>query len=644
MVLSLIQSSSDLKKLSLQDLQKLANEIRELIISTLSKNGGHLASNLGVVELTIALHAIFNSPQDKLIYDVSHQCYAHKLLTGRKERFHTLREWKGLSGFASPEESPHDPFFGGHAATALSLSLGLAKNRDMTGRDEYIVPIIGDGILTCGLSLEALNNIPKQLKKFIVILNDNAMSISKNVGAISRILSRFLSNPTAHRLYQDLDTTLSKIPSFGPLLAKQSHKITESLKNLVSPAVFFEQYGLSYIGPVDGHNIKELMEILEELKRSNGPILLHVITKKGKGMEEATQNPEGYHGVKPFDIETGKFIETEVSRLTFPKIFGKLVLNRLENDPAFLVLTPAMAAGSGLLECMRKFPDRCLDVGIAESHAVTFSGGASFGSKMRVLVSIYSTFLQRAFDNLFHDVCLQKHPVVFAIDRAGLSGPDGVTHHGIYDLSFLTAMPNMIIAQPRDGKVLKELFDSAFTWGRPSAIRYPNMITEEGEAPFQQRIPGEAELLKDGDDLLIIALGTMNKVALEVAEKLKEKGISAAVLDPVFVKPLDTDLLCRLLLTHERLVTIEEHALTCGFGAYLNHYLLSSGYNGLQVLNLGLPDAFLPHGSYKDLMKEFALDSESVVKSILHHFNFKTQSTLMEALNSEEQIPKKVKT
>jgi 1-deoxy-D-xylulose-5-phosphate synthase len=622
-LLSTIQSPQDIKELSIAELQQLAAEIRHRIIEVLSVNGGHLASNLGVVELTIALHKVFNSPEDKFIWDVSHQTYVHKLLTGRYNRFHQIRQFKGLCGFCHPKESIHDHFHAGHAGTALSLSLGVAKNRDLTKRQEYIIPIIGDATLTCGLALEALNNISRELKRFIVILNDNAMSISKNVGAITHILSRLLSNPITNKIYQELDTFVSKIPSYGPLLSQHGHKITESLKNLVSPAAYFEQYGLSYIGPIDGHDIKKIIDVMEGVKESSWPVVIHLLTRKGEGMDEAIKNPISYHGARPFSRDTGKFLPNPITKPTFPKIFGTHILKMAENDPSVVAITPAMSCGSCLDDFMKKFPERCLDVGIAESHAVTFSGGIAYGNKMKVVTSIYSTFLQRAFDNIFHDICLQELPVVFAIDRAGISGPDGSTHHGIYDISFLNAMPNMVIAQPRNGQVLKELLESAFGWKRPTAIRYPNLATEDTEEPLKERELGKGEVLIAGKELLLIALGHMNTIALKTRALLAEYGFEATVLDPVFIKPLDADLLCRLLLTHQKIVTIEEHSVVAGMGAILNNFLMRQGYSNVQVLNLGIPETFLDHGSHQDLLNEIGLTPDKIVKQITTHFGLR---------------------
>lgn len=612
-----INSPEDIKGFSFKELNELAAEIRARIIEIMAVNGGHLASNLGSVELTIALHKVFNAPADKLLWDVSHQTYPHKILTGRNDRFPQMRQYKGLCGFAHPKESPYDHFYAGHAGTALSLALGLVKNRDLSQRDEYIIPIIGDATLTCGMSLEALNNVDRDMKRFIVILNDNAMSISKNVGAITNILSRMVSNPTLNKLHQEVDSLVSKIPSIGSHLSKHGHKITESIKNLFSPSsAFFEQFGLSYIGPIDGHDVEALVQVFEKIKNSNWPILVHVHTNKGQGMEIATQNPTTYHGVKPFCTDTGKFLPNPSIKPTFPKVFGSHILKMAENDPSLVTVTPAMSCGSSLDEFVRKFPERCLDVGIAEGHCVTYCGGISYGRKMKVVASIYSTFLQRAFDNLFHDVCLQELPVVFAIDRAGLAGPDGSTHNGIYDISFLNAMPNMIITQPRNGHVLKELLESSFSWGRPTAIRYPNLATEEPNEPIRPRELGKGEVLSEGKEILILGLGHMVYNALEVKKILAAKGIDATVADPVFVKPLDHEMICDLLLTHDKVVTIEEHSLTTGLGSILNNFLMSKGYSNIQVLNFGVPEAFIEQGTHAQLLNELGLTSEKIAAKI----------------------------
>lgn len=616
-----IHSPRDLKKLPLEELPQLAQEIRQTIIDVLSINGGHLASNLGIVELTLALHYVFDSPDDKLIFDVSHQTYPHKLLTGRQKLFPKIRQFKGLCGFAHPKESPHDHFFAGHAGTALSLALGVAKNRDLAKRRDHILPILGDASLTCGVTLEALNNIPKDLQRFIVILNDNNMSISHNVGAITKILSRLLNNPTSNRMYHEFEMLLGKI---GPAVAKQGFKIKESIKNLVSTAPFFEQFGLSYVGPIDGHDTSKLVATLMELREASQPTLLHVLTVKGQGMETATQNPISWHGCKPFDKGTGKFLAATSSKPTFPQIFGQHLLKMADNDPSLVTVTPAMPAGSCLEEFMLKFPERCLDVGIAEGHSVTYCGGIAYGKKMKVVASIYATFLQRALDNLFQDVCLQELPVVFAVDRAGISGPDGSTHHGIYDISFLNAMPNMVICQPRNGKVLRELLESSFSWGRPAAIRYPNMTTDDSSENLQKRELGTAEVLAEGKGIAIVALGHMCQTAMRVREILMEKGIEATVIDPVFVKPLDSDLFCRILHDHKVLITIEEHSLQGGLGMVMNSFIVRNGFNHLQVINFGIPDTYVEQGSHKELTLQLGLDAESIAARIMQEFALNT--------------------
>ncbi len=621
-ILSEISHPSQIKALTLPELEQLAAEMRSRILEVLSVNGGHLSSNLGTVELTLALHYVFDSPSDKFIFDVSHQSYPHKLLTGRNARFSEIRKYKGLCGFSHPKESPHDHFYAGHAGTALSLALGVAKTRDLDEGQEHVLPILGDATLTCGLTLEALNNVPKNLGRFIAILNDNEMSISQNVGNIKSILSRLLSNPLSNRIYREIQEVLAKVPGYGSTLEKIGQKITESMKNLVSPAPFFEEFNLSYVGPIDGHDIRKLIDTLQALKNGTRPVLLHVMTVKGKGMPIAIANPTPYHGVKPFDLCSGKFLPSPSSKPTFPKIFGKYMIQRAEKDPDLICITPAMPAGSCLDDFMRKFPDRCLDVGIAEGHAVTFAGGLAYGGKKRVVVSIYATFLQRAFDNLFQDVCMQELPVIFALDRAFISGPDGSTHHGIYDLSFLNAMPNVIIAQPRDGHLLKELMESAFEWGKPTAIRYPNLETEEPDQPLQKRPLGRGEILVQGKELLLIALGHTWQTAWQVRELLLQKGIDATIVDPIFLKPLDADLLTHLLASHKYVATIEEHALNGGMGMIFNHFLVQNGIRNVEVINFGIRDQWVQFGSNTDLMRELGLDAGSIASRILAEFSF----------------------
>lgn len=624
-----ITDPSQIKSLSLEQLEVLALDVRQRIIEVMSTNGGHLASNLGVVELTIALHKVFDSPFDKFVFDTSHQTYTHKILTGRNDRFNTIRKFKGLSGFASPEESPHDHFFAGHAGTSLSLSLGLVKTRDLNGEDFHVLPILGDAALTCGLTHEALNNIPKHLKNFIIILNDNAMSISKNVGAITSILSRMFNNPISNKVYTEIETMLRKIPGCGELLAEGGHKITESLKNLVSTAPFFEQYGLSYIGPVDGHHLKKLIHTLEGAKNLNTPCIIHTLTVKGQGMPSAIENPTCYHGARPFEPLTGKFLPNPSSKPTFPKIFGKHMLKIADENPHVITLTPAMPAGSCLTAYMEKYPERCLDVGIAEGHCVTFAGGLAHDRSKKVVVCIYATFLQRALDNLFQDVCLQKLPIIFALDRGGLAGGDGVTHNGIYDIAFLNTMPNILIAQPRNGQLLKELLTSALDFTSPTVIRYPNLPTEDYDVPLITRPIGKGELLAKGSHLAIIALGHKCETALEVRSLLAKEEIYATVVDPIFIKPLDHELMHHLITTHSLIVTLEEHSVKGGLGCIVNsfvleHHLLHHHEPPVSILNLGIPDLYVDHGNHRELTQEIGLDALSVAEKILEHVALKS--------------------
>lgn len=583
-MLDSIQSPDQLSSLCIEELEQLAAEIRQRIVEILSKTGGHLASNLGSVELTLALHFVFDSPIDQFIFDVSHQTYTHKMLTGRLGQFQRLRQYKGLCGFSYPPESPHDLFHAGHAGTALSLGLGCATSRDLNGEEHHVIPVIGDATLSCGLSLEALNNIPSDLKRFLVILNDNAMSISQNVGGISSILQEV------------------------------------SCQRLGS-ASFFEQFGLSYVGPIDGHDLRKLIPLLEAVKHSEKPLLLHLLTQKGQGISPAEKDPITYHGVKPFNPTTYKFIPHPAPSPTFPKVLGRELVKMGEEDEDLVVITPAMSVGSSLIDFFQKFPHRGFDVGIAEGHAVTFAGGIAKGGK-RVICSIYSTFLQRALDNLFHDVALQELPVVFTIDRGGLSGPDGSTHHGIFEIGFLRMMPEMVICQPRDGQLLAELLNESFSWRRPTAIRFPNQSTNGPSLPSKKRPLGQGEKLADGKDLAILALGHMTKSAMQVRSLLLEMGIEASVLDPIFVKPLDQELLRNELKSHRRLVTLEEHSLKGGLAAEVREQL--SGFS-FDHLALGIPDTFVPHGGYGDLIEELGLSPKRIVQSIEHHFSFKRQ-------------------
>lgn len=615
-LLETLTHPQDLEKLSKEELKGLAQEIRVRILDVLSKTGGHLSSNLGIVELTIALHKVFQSPKDKFIFDVGHQSYVHKLLTGRNPRFPTIRQTDGLSGFIDPTESTHDHFFTGHAGNALSLALGMAKNRDLRGRDELILPILGDAALTCGLTLEAMNNIPRKLKKFIVVLNDNAMSISKNVGAITNILSRFFNSPTANNIYEELTEIVSKIPGYGDILAKQGNRMKESMKNLISTAPFFEQFGLSYVGPIDGHDIGKLIDTFEALKDVEHPTLVHVLTVKGQGMKHAINNPTPYHGAKPFNRITGEFHPPKKATVSFPKVFGNHLLKMAEEDPSIVAITPAMPVGSCLDAFMKKMPQRCIDVGIAEGHSITYAGGMGHGGKLKVVACVYSSFLQRAFDNIYHDVCIQNSPIVIAIDRAGLATGDGVTAQGLYDISYLNAMPNMVIAQPRNGHVLKELLSSAFDYGKPTAIRYPNLSTTNEDGPIEKRPLGQGEVLAVGKEIVILSLGHMDKIAFELRKLLLETGIQATVIDPIFIKPLDEELLREHFANAEMVITIEEHSINGGLGSIINSFIMREGIEHLKAFNFALPDTLIEHGSHTALLEKYGLTASAIFETI----------------------------
>ncbi|MBS0623221.1 MAG: 1-deoxy-D-xylulose-5-phosphate synthase [Verrucomicrobia bacterium] len=613
----------ELKACSPHELVDVAQTMRKRIIDVMAKNGGHLASNLGSVELTLALHYVFSSPQDRLIFDVSHQCYTHKLLTDRDHaRFDRIRKSDGLSGFTQPEESEHDLFFAGHAGTALSLALGMAHSRDLNQGQEHIIPIIGDASLTCGLTLEALNNIPQNLRSFLIILNDNAMSISHNVGGITTILSRLLTKPLAHRFSHALERVLATIPLYGQTFVRQKKSVEEALKGLFGSAAFFEHFGLSYVGPVDGHDVKKLVSLFKALKDQPMPVIVHLQTRKGQGLRLAEEDPVTFHGVKPFNPQTCEFLPVIEKGPAFPKVFGQHLLSMGEKYPKVVVVTPAMSLGSSLDAFFEKYPTRSFDVGIAEGHAVTFCGGLAKTGQSLVVCSIYATFLQRALDNVFHDICLQKLPVIFAIDRAGLATGDGVTHHGIYDMGFLQALPGMVICQPRNGELLIDLLESAPHWKQPVAIRYPNQITTVSTQSPHIRSLGRAEVLTHGDDLLILALGTMVDIAMCVQQSLKEQGIDATVVDPIFIKPLDTELLSNLLLNHQRIVILEEHAMSGGLGSAFCTFVAHHGFDHLQILHLALPDCFFEHGSLNDLYKKTGLTSPQVLSRIHAFFSW----------------------
>lgn len=636
-LLDQISSPEDLKKLSYADLPLLAEQMRHKIISVLKQTGGHLASNLGIIELTIALHYVFSSPEDKFIFDVGHQTYPHKLITGRNDlQFSRIRHDHGLSGFTSPLESTHDLFFSGHAGNALSLALGMAKATPQKSRS-HILPILGDAAFSCGLTLEALNNIHADLGKFIVILNDNNMSISQNVGAMSQSFSRWIHHPKMSLFSKNMDKWLIKIPRYGNGIAKRWHRLSLCLKSLFCPIPIFEQFGLAYVGPIDGHNIKKLISVLRTVQDLPFPILLHVCTTKGKGLEIAQENPSQYHGVSANFTTTEEISQLPIVKppMTYPDVFGEAICQLGTTIPNLHVVTPAMSLGSRLEMFKEKFPDRFIDVGIAEGHAITLSAGIA-KTQTPVICSIYSTFLQRAVDNIFHDVCMQGLPVILAIDRAGLAYADGCSHHGIYDLGILRMMPNLVICQPRSATVLQQLLFSSIYWDSPVAIRYPNIPSLQRD-PLStdvktRRSPGTGEILAQGEDILIIALGHMCSAALAIHAHLLTQGISATVVDPVFIKPFDNNLFGILLMHHTRVVIIEEHAMRGGLASEFNDFLSTYSFK-IDVLHFAVPDAFIPHGDKESLLKKTGLHVETMIKRILTHFNFRTMSSLSNGFN-----------
>ncbi len=614
--LNMIDSPRDLKKLHPDQLEKLAHEMREKIIRVVSRTGGHLSPNLGCVELALAVHYVFNAPNDKIIWDVGHQAYAHKLITGRRESFSTLRQYGGISGFPVREESEYDAFGTGHSGTAISAAAGMAIARDLRGSDEHIVAIVGDASLCAGPSFEALNHTGGDMRKLVVILNDNEMSIARTVGALSAYLNRLITTPIYNKILAETDYILEKIPSIGPKMIRTRKRILESIKRLIVPGALFEEMRFRYFGPVDGHDLKSLVHMLQRIKDNPGPVLLHVITRKGKGYRFAEERPEDFHSAPPFDVATGE--PRPASReQTFTEVFGETAIELAEKDPSIVCITAAMAKGTGLEKFREKFPRRFIDVGIAEEHAVTLAGGLA-SSGYRPIVAIYSTFLQRAFDQIIHDVCLQRLPVVFAIDRAGFSGEDGPTHHGVFDLSYLGMMPQIVIMAPKDRKELRDMLHFAVKQDGPAAIRYPKgcgmpaAVTED----IEEIEPGKAKVEREGTDAAILAVGSMVEAALGAAERLDEEGISAMVINARFVKPLDGELIRQIAEQTSILVTVEENALAGGFGSKVSELLEREGLKSVRVVRMGVPDAFIKHGGREVLLEKLGLSPEGISEKI----------------------------
>ena len=628
MILEKIKEANDVKQLSLSECEQLAQEIRDFLIRSLSETGGHLASNLGVVELTIALHRFLHFPEDKLVWDVGHQAYTHKILTGRKEQFATLRKTGGLSGFPKRKESDCDAFDTGHSSTSISAGLGLVQARDLKGENYQVVSVIGDGALTGGMAYEALNNAAELKKNFIIILNDNEMSITRNVGGMSSYLDHIRMAAPYTELKMGVTNALKKIPKVGDGMVDALHKTKSSIKQLVIPGMLFENIGLTYLGPVDGHDMRQLGKVLQEAKRKKGPVLIHVLTEKGRGYEPAMRHPARFHGAAPYEIETG--LPKSNGNPSYTDIFSTVMRKFGDREPDVVAVSAAMVPGTGLKRFGNMFPERLFDVGIAEEHAVTFAAGLALGG-LRPVVAIYSSFLQRAVDQILHDVCMQNLPVVFAVDRAGLVGSDGETHHGCFDLSYLSMMPNMTVMAPKNKWELSDMLKFAIRQKSPVAIRYPRGEAYTGLEDYRAPIEmGKAEILEKGKEIAILAVGNMVRTAVQVTENLRNRGYEPTLVNMRFVKPLDMDLLEILREDHSLIVTMEENVKSGGFGEQVMTYY-GSRLHSPAVRIVAIEDKFVPHGSVEDLMHQQQMDSASVTERILRWKEEQQKST--------EQLP-----
>ena len=608
-----INEANDIKKIEPEAYDALASEIRSFIIESVSEHGGHLASNLGVVELTMALHLCMDFPNDKLIWDVGHQAYTHKLLTGRKEDFSGLRTFGGMSGFPKHKESPCDAFDTGHSSTSISAALGYARARDLKGEDRTVVAVIGDGSLTGGMAYEALNNVSHLKSNMIIVLNDNKMSISENVGGLSKHLTALRTRESYMDFKMDVEKKLKQIPHVGDSVARSVKKSKDSIRQLFVKGGFFEDFGIKYIGPIDGHDIKEMVRVLNALKRLNEPVVMHVVTQKGRGYVPAEKNPSAFHGVGSFDIATGESLASK--SLTYTSVFSKTICRLGKAHPDVVTICAAMPDGTGLTAFKKHFPDRFFDVGIAEQHAVTFAAGLAAGG-MHPFVAVYSSFLQRAYDQIVHDVCIQNLPVVFCVDRAGLVGADGETHQGIFDLSYLSMIPNMTVCAPKNKYELYDMLYFAYQYHGPIAIRYPRGSAYEGFKNMRPPIEyGKSELMFEGEKIALVAVGSMVQTAVQVREKLLDKGISATVVNARFVCPLDTECLDRLSRDHQWIVTMEENVLKGGFGEACGDYLLAK-HEDVRLIHVGVPDVYVEHGGVDQLKKTLHMDADSIVERI----------------------------
>lgn len=618
MILEMIRQANDIKKLNGEQLKLLADEIRQFLIEKISMTGGHLASNLGVVELTMALHLTLDFPDDKLIWDVGHQSYTHKLLTGRRDGFDSLRKYGGMSGFPKRKESDCDAFDTGHSSTSISAGLGYVAARELKGEKHNVVSVIGDGSLTGGMAYEALNNASRLKSNFIIVLNDNNMSISENVGGMSRYLNGIRTAQAYTDIKKGLEDTLKKIPGKGDRIVSQLRRTKSGIKQLLVPGMFFEDMDITYLGPVDGHDIRKLVKVLNEAKRVDHAVLVHVITKKGKGYPPAEENPAKFHGTGPFYIETGEPKEISTTD-TYTQVFSKVLTDIAKKDDKVVAITAAMADGTGLSTFAKHFPNRFFDVGIAEEHAMTFAAGLAAGG-MKPVFAVYSSFLQRAYDQTLHDVCLQNLPVVIAVDRAGLVGSDGETHQGVFDLSFLSTIPNMTVISPKNRWEMADMLRFAVDFQYPIAIRYPRGSAYEGMREFRAPIKySKSEILYEEEDIAIIFVGHMAELADRVRRKIKETGYSCSLINARFVKPFDKEMLEYLAKDHCFFVTIEENVLTGGFGEQVMDYVSSAKLN-VHVRNIGISDDYVEHGNVEILRKEVGLDCDTIVKQVLSDY------------------------
>ena len=618
MVLEKIKQENDIKKLSKAELPVLADEIRDFLIRKISVSGGHLASNLGVVELTMALHLAFDLPKDKIVWDVGHQAYTHKILTGRKAGFDELRQYGGMSGFPKRKESDCDCFDTGHSSTSISVGLGYALARQIKGEDYKVVSVIGDGALTGGMAYEALNNASRIRSNFIIVLNDNKMSISENVGG----LSKHLSNLRTAESYQEIKTgvanSLSRIPIYGENIVERIRRTKSGIKQLFVPGMLFENMGILYLGPVDGHDTAAMVKVLKEASRLQGPVLVHVITKKGKGYLPAERHPARFHGTEPFDIDTGLPVKKRL-KANYTDIFSTVMRKLGDRDEKIIAITAAMTDGTGLKRFHNMFPDRFFDVGIAEEHAVTFAAALA-AAGLKPVVAVYSSFLQRAYDQILHDVCIQNLPVVFAIDRAGLVGSDGETHQGIFDLSYLSSIPNMTIMAPKNKWELSDMVKFAVDFPTPVAIRYPRGEAYDGLKEFRAPVEfGKSEMLYEESGIALVALGSMVKTAEEVRDELKQKGYAVTLVNMRFAKPLDTEMLEKLTDTHKLVITLEENVISGGFGEHVTEFY-SQKQSEVQLINIAIGDTYVEHGNVEILRRETGIDKESIIERIFNEY------------------------